>query len=68
MIDKILLRRYAEAGARRIVSSGYKLEAVSLSASEKQWALNGQSIDRQQLDNVCEIVPAYRRFLGGNNR
>ena len=63
MIDKILLQRYAEAGARRIVGSGCKLEAVSLTATEKQWALNGQSVDRQQLlDNASEIVPAYRRF------
>ena len=63
MIDKILLQRYAEAGARRIVGSGSKLEAVSLTAAEKQWALNGKSVDRQQLlDNASEIVPAYRRF------
>ena len=62
MIDKILLQRYAEAGARRIVGSGCKLEAVSLTATEEQWALKGQSVDRQQLDNVSEIVPAYRRF------
>ena len=33
-----------------------------MTATEKQWALNGQSVDRQQLDNVSEIVPAYRRF------
>ena len=61
MIDKILLQRYAEAGARRIVDSGCKLEAVSLTATEEQWALNGQSVERQ-LENASEIVQGHRSF------
>jgi hypothetical protein len=61
MIDKILLQRYAEAGARRIVDSGCKLEAVSLTAVEKEWALDGQSVERQ-LENASEIVQGHRSF------
>ena len=62
MIDKILLQRYADLGSRRIVGSGCKLEAVLLTATEKEWALNGQSVERQQSENASEIVRTNRGF------
>ena len=62
MIDKILLQRYADVGSRRIVGSECKLEAVLLTATEKEWALNGQSVERQQLENASEIVRTNRGF------
>ena len=67
MIDKILLQRYADVGSRRIVGSGCKLEAVLLTATEKEWALNGQSVERQQSENASEIVRTNRGVLAGNN-
>ena len=66
MIDKILLQRYADVGSRRIVGSECKLEAVLLTATEKEWALNGQSVERQQSENASEIVRT-NRVLPGNN-
>jgi hypothetical protein len=62
MIDKILLQRYADVESRRIVGSGCKLEAVLLTATEKEWALNGQSVERQQSENASEIVRTNRGF------
>ena len=62
MIDKILLQRYADVGSRRIVGSGCKLEAVLLTATEKEWALNGQSVERLQSENASEIVRTNRGF------
>jgi hypothetical protein len=62
MIDKILLQRYADVGSRRIVGCECKLEAVSLTTTEKEWALNGQSVEQQHLENASEIVLTNRGF------
>ena len=42
--------------ATRGALSVCKLEAVLLTATEKEWALNGQSVERQQSENASEIV------------
>jgi hypothetical protein len=67
MIDKILLQRYADVGSRRIVGSECKLEAVLLTATEKEWALNGQSVERQQSGECKRDRADESRVLAGNN-
>ena len=53
--------------ATRGALSVCKLEAVLLTATEKEWALNGQSVERQQSENASEIVRTNRGVLAGNN-
>lgn len=62
MKDPLLLERYAAAGARRIVDSGGKLEAVVLTQADREWAQRVIAADADPLAPANQVVAAYRRL------
>ncbi len=54
-----LMQRYAEAGGRRIVASGGKVQKVTLSKKELAWAEREGGIP---VGDTSEVIGAFNRF------